>query len=134
MSKNEFFRNDCKSCIVNKTKVFCVLLRNSIWPPKNGRKAISEKKTGRSPHIPSQHFQNKCVLNSTIQDGCQKWRENDFWQNLEMSFHIPYRPKISIKIALSHTISEITVFLYLMQKLKIATKNGGKMIYGKIAI
>ena len=35
------------------------------------------------------------------------------------------------KIALSRIVSEINAFLHLMQKFKMATKNGGKMIIGK---
>ena len=36
------------------------------------------------------------------------------------------------EIALSHIVSEINAFLHFTQKFKMATKNGGKMIFGKI--
>ena len=39
--------------------------------------------------------------------------------------------KIFVKIALSHTISEINVVLCFTQKYKRATKKDGKLIFGK---
>ena len=42
------------------------------------------------------------------------------------------RVKNFIKIILSRTIAEINVFLLFMQKFKMAAKNGGKVIFGKV--
>ena len=38
-----------------------------------------------------------------------------------------------LQISLSHTVSEINALLHFAQKFKMATKNGGKMIFEKSA-
>ena len=50
-----------------------------------------------------------------------------FWGNMPVDSADILRIKNFIEIALSHTVSEI---MYFMQKFKMATKNGGKMIFG----
>ena len=65
-----------------------------------------------------------------IQDGRQKWRENDFWKKSLDSADTLW-VKNFVEIALSHSVSEINPYLRLMQKFKMATKSGGKMIFGK---
>ena len=54
-----------------------------------------------------------------IQNGHQKWHENDFWEN-------NLRVKNFVEIALSRSISEINRFLCFMQKLKTAAESGGE--------
>ena len=41
------------------------------------------------------------------------------------------RVKIFVEIALSHSVSEMNAFLRLTQKIKMAAKNSGKMIFEK---
>ena len=115
-----------------------------------------------------------CLIffSAEIQDGRQKWRENEFCEKLanrlsrcpvRKSFclncsicilrrnsrwlpkmvgkvilekspadsAVTLRVKIFVEIALSRTVSKINVFLYFMQKFKMATKNGGKENFGE---
>ena len=76
---------------VFQINVFCVLCRNSRWPPKTGGKVVFANvpstlcryfvgpKFCQNCSI-SHRFQDKCAfaLYAEIQDGCQKWRESDF--------------------------------------------------------
>ena len=72
---------------------YCILRRNSRWPPKMAGKQFCEK----SPVDPV----------------------------------VTLRVKNFIEIALSRMVSQINVFLRSMQKFKMATKNGGKVIFVK---
>ena len=65
-----------------------------------------------------------------IQDGRQKWRENDFWGKSPVDSGDTLRVKNFVKIALSRSISEINAFLCFTQKFK-ATKSVRKTIFGK---
>ena len=51
------------------------------------------------------------VFYTEIQDGGQKWRENDFWQKCQMTVYILWA-KIFAEIAPSHTVSEILKIFY----------------------
>ena len=66
-----------------------------------------------------------------IQNGRQKWRDNDFWEKSPVDSADTLWVKIFVEIALSCSVSEITSFLCFMQKFKMATKSGGKTIFGK---
>ena len=78
-------------CQIN---VFCVLRRNSIWPPKNGGKVIFAKSHQYTLQIPcrskilskslSHRFQDECTfaLYAEIQEGCQKWQESNFCEKV----------------------------------------------------
>ena len=52
----------------------------------------------------------------------------------KLNFDLKYRLQFKnfIEIALSHTVSEINVSLFFMHKFKMATKNGGKIIFERI--
>ena len=66
-----------------------------------------------------------------IQDGRQKWRENNFWgYSLEDSVEA-LGVKNVVKIALSCTVFEINAFLPFTQKFKMAAKNCGKTNFGE---
>ena len=71
-------------------------------------------------------FQNRCVFwfYAEIQDGHKKWRENDFWEKSTVDPADSLWVKYFVEIALSHTVSEINVFLCFTQKFKMAIKNG----------
>ena len=71
------------------------------------------------------HFQDKraFVFYTEIQDGCQKLRENNFWQKL--ADDSVYTLGV-IEIALSGCVSEINVFLCFTQRFKIAAKWQGR--------
>ena len=58
--------------------------------------------------------------------GRQKSQENYFWERWADDSTDTLGIKNFIKIALSHTVSEINVFLRFTQKFKMATKNGGE--------
>ena len=59
-----------------------------------------------------------------IQDGRQKWRENNFWEKWSLDSADTLLVKNFVKINLCHTVSEINVFLHFTQKFKMAAKNG----------
>ena len=65
-----------------------------------------------------------------IQDGCQKWRKFDFCEKLPVDSVDTLGGQNFDKIAQSCIVSEINALCF-TQKLKIAAKNGGKMIFGK---
>ena len=54
-----------------------------------------------------------------------------FVKSGQYTLQMPCRSKIFVKTELSHTVSEINVFLCFMQKFKMATKNGRKTIFVK---
>ena len=71
------------------------------------------------------------AFNLEFQDGHKKWQENDFWEKSPVASADTQWVKNLVEIALSYTVSEIDVFLHLTQKFKMATKRGGKTIFGK---
>ena len=75
----------------------------------------------------SPRFRDKRVfaIKAEIQDGHQKWRENDFWEKSPVDSANTLWVKNFVKI----TRSRDNAFLRFMQKLKMAAKSGGKMIF-----
>ena len=78
-------------------------------------------------------FRDKRVFafKAEIQDGRQKWRENDFWEKSPVDSADTLWVKNFIEIALSRSVSEINVFLHLRQKFTMAAKSGRKTSFGK---
>ena len=72
-----------------------------------------------------------CIL-CRIQDGHQKWRENDFCKKSPVDSADILQVKIFIEIALSRSVFEINTFLCLTQKFKMAAKSGGKTLFCEI--
>ena len=68
-----------------------------------------------------------------IQNGHQKWWENDFWEKSPVDPADNLRVTNFMEIALSGSISEINGFLCFMQKFKMAAKSGRKTILRKNA-
>ena len=68
-----------------------------------------------------------------IQNGQQKWLENDFWEKSPVDSADNLRVKNFMEIALSRSISEINGLLRFTQKFKMAAKSGGKTIFVKRA-
>ena len=66
-----------------------------------------------------------------IQDGRQKWRENDFWEKLPVNSADILWVKKFVEIALSRTVPEINAFLHFTQKFKMVAQIGGKTIFEK---
>ena len=68
----------------------------------------------------------RCVFAfyTEIQDGCQKWREKDFWEKSPDSADTLW-VKNFVAIVLSCTAIKINVFLHFTQKCKMAAKNSG---------
>ena len=64
-----------------------------------------------------------------IQDGRQKWQENNFCKKSPVDSPDTLRVKNFVEIALSRSVSEINAFLHFIQKFKMAAKSGGKMIF-----
>ena len=68
------------------------------------------------------HFLPKCKVfvyeyfMTEIQDDCQKWQENNFWEKSPIDSTNTLKVKHFVEITLSHTVSEINVFLHFMQK------------------
>ena len=63
-----------------------------------------------------------------IQDGRQKWRENDFWEKSLVYSADTLWVKNFIEIAVSRSVSEINAFLHFTQKFKMAAKSSRKTI------
>ena len=61
-----------------------------------------------------------------IQDGHQKWQENDFWEKLSVDSVDSLWVKNFIEITLSHTVSEIYAFLVLCRNSRWPPKMKGK--------
>ena len=74
---------------------------------------------------------NMYLFYTEIQDGRQKWQENDFLESSTVDSLYTLCVKNLIEIDLSCTISEINVFLRLTQKFKMDAKNGRKVIFAK---
>ena len=118
---------------------FCDLHnRNFRWPPKLAGKWFLGKITSRlcrypggkkicQNHSSSHCFRDKGVFAyyAEIQDSRQKWRENNFWENLTAESGDTLGVKNFVEIALARTFSEINAFLQFTQKFKMATKSGG---------
>ena len=79
------------------------------------------------------HSQDKCVFAfyTEIQDSHQKWQQSDFCEILPVHSADTLWVKNLIKITLSRTVSKINAFLHFTKKLKMAAKNGGKVIFVK---
>ena len=60
-------------------------------------------------HSISHRFQDKCVFAfyTDIQDGCQKWRDNEYWGNSLAHSADTLQLKTFVEITLSRTVSEI---------------------------
>ena len=82
------------SSVSEINKFFCILRRNSKWPPKVAGK-------------------------------------NNFWEKSPVDSADTLWVKNFVKIALSRSVSKINPHLRLTQKFKMATKSGGKTIFGK---
>ena len=78
-------------------------------------------------------FRDKHVFafNTEIQDGRQKWQENNFCEKSPEDSVDTLRVKNFVEIALPCSVSEINAFLHLTQKFKMAAKSGGKTIFVK---
>ena len=103
---------------------------------------ILQKVASRLSGYPTgQNFRRNCSIslrfrdnrvftfNAENQDGRQKWQENDFPEKLTVHCADTLWVKIFVEIALSRSVSEINAFWGLTQKIKMAAKNGGKMIF-----
>ena len=66
-----------------------------------------------------------------IQDGHQKWWENDFWEMSPVKSIYTLWIKNLVEIAVSSSIIEINGFLRFTQKFKMAAKTGEKTIFGE---
>ena len=73
------------------------------------------------------------VFNAEIQEGRQKWRENEFCEMSSIVSADILRVKNFIEIALSRSVSDINRLLCLTQIFKMASKSGRKTIFRKIA-
>ena len=71
------------------------------------------------------------AFKAEIQDGRQKWRENNFWEKSPVASANTLQVKNFVEIALSHSVSEINAFLHFMQKFKMAAKSGRETIFVK---
>ena len=72
-------------------------------------------------------FKDKCAFAyyAVIQDGRQKWQENDFWEKSPVDSADTLCVKNFVEIALVSSVSEIIFFWHFMQKFKMAAKSAG---------
>ena len=70
-------------------------------------------------------FQDKCVfaLYAEIQNGRQKWRENNFWEKSLIQSADNLRVKNLVEIALSCSVSKVNALLYFIVKYKVAEQH-----------
>ena len=61
----------------------------------------------------------------------KKWRESDFCKMSSVHSADTLRVQNFVEIALSHTVSKMSVLLRFTQKFKRAAKSGGKAIFVK---
>ena len=81
----------------------------------------------------SHRFQDECAfaLYAKIQDGCQKWQESDFCEKVASRLCIYLvGQKFRQNRSITHRFRD-KFFKRFMQKFKMATKNGGKVIFVK---
>ena len=120
--------------------LFCVLCKNSRWPPKvAGKRFFGKVATTLCRYPVGQKFRRNRSISlcfrffafyAEIQDGHQQWQEIDFWGKLQEHFADTLWVKNFVDIALSRSDS---AFLRFMQKFKMATKSGRKTIFlGKL--
>ena len=90
------FRRNCSITHCFRENTFLLLCRNSRWPPKRRQNNFWEKspvdsadtlpggKKFQPNHCISHCFPDKCIFTfyAEIQDGSQKWQENNFWEKL----------------------------------------------------
>ena len=98
-----------------------------------GKKNLPWRSKFRPYRSISLRFRDKLIFafNAEIQDGHQKWQENNFCEKSPIDSTDTLRIRNFIEIALSCSVSEINVFLCLTKKFKMATKSGGKQIFAK---
>ena len=114
---------------------FCILCRNSRWPPEMagkqflGKVAITLCRSKILSHTVSE-IKMSFFINAEIQDGHQKWWKTISGKKHHYTLQIPCRSKIFV--ALARTNSEINSVSRVMQKFNIAAKNGIKNIFGNI--
>ena len=131
MSINEFVEMTiflCLICFSSYDKMQSFIHESGLaeikMAAKSGGEMFLRKVTSRLHRFPadqkcrrnrsvSLRFRDKRVFafNAEIQDGCQKWMENNFCEKSPVNSENTLRIKNFIEIALSHTISEINVFL-----------------------
>ena len=75
----------------------------------------------RQNHSISLRFRDKrlFVFNAEIQDGRQKWRENNFGETLPVDSTETLQVKIIVEIAPSQSVSEINEFLHFQRSEKL---------------
>ena len=120
--------------------IFCIVRRNSKWPPEVAGKLFLGKVTSRLCRYPvGKKFCRNCSV-SEINPYLHLTKKFKMATKSEGKMISGKRPvesadtlrvKNFIKIALSRSVSEINFFLRFMQKFKMAAKSGRKMICGR---
>ena len=117
---------------ISKINAFLRLKQKFKMAAKSGGKTIFEESCQKTISL---CFRDKLffffAFHTEIQDGHQKWRENNFCKMSPIDSTDTLRIKKFVQIALSRSVSKINVFSCLMQKFKMATKSGGKTIFAK---
>ena len=81
------------------------------------------------------HFRDKHIFAfyTEIQDGRQKWQENNVWETVANDSMNTLGLKNFVKISLSCTVSKISTFLHFTQKFNMASQMVGKLFWQKVA-
>ena len=100
---------------ISEMHAFCIFCRKFKMAAKNGRKQFLEKKspvysadTLEVKHFVkitiSHRFQDKCIFAfyAEIQDGRQKWQENNFWEKLPDDCRYPGSQKFHQNHSILH--------------------------------
>ena len=134
---------------MNLVYFFCLLRRKFKMAVKNGGKTFLRKVASRLCRYTagqkfcgnrsiSLRFWNKRVFtfNAKLQDGRQKWQENNFCKKWPVDSVDTLWVKNFVEIALSCSVSEINPVLFLLhltQEFKMADKSGSKQFLQKVA-
>ena len=123
-----------QKCKVSEINAFLLFMQRHDYADTLG--GGGGQKFRQNPSV-SHGFRDKCIflhfmqkfMMATKNDRKMLFGKNAFLNHLIVQ--IPSGVKNFAEITLSHTVSEINVFLHSTQKFKMANKDGGKMTYGK---
>ena len=104
------------TCTISEINTFLRYTQKFKMATKNGHSinSLGGGQKFRQNHFISHHFLDKCTFAfyTEIEDGHQKWQENNFWEKSPDDSASTLRAKNFAKIALSHTTSKINAFFH----------------------
>ena len=132
MGKN-FFVEIALSCTVIEVTTFLPFAQKFKMAIKNGGKTIfgkicqqtlrrvcGSKISSKSLYLTRlSRYMRFCIFYAEIQDGCQKWWENNFWEKTLVDYIDTLRVKNFVEITLSCTVSETLKIFHFQHREKL---------------